>query len=984
MCILATCFFSPASEAYGKTVRVALHEGEPGIFIDEESGKPTGFFVDILSHIAEREGWRLEYVPGSWSDGLRRLEEGAVDIVTSIAFTPERNELYSYSKIPALSAWSSVYAAKKSDILSLLDLRGKRVAVMRNTIQETGFRQFIEGFDLHISLLSMPDQETGFSMVAAGDADAVIEVGTTGEVYRQRYGLKTTPVVFNAREAYYAVSKGDPEKLLPAIDRILAEMKDDPASIYYEIMNRWFPKERTHPFDETWILILSGIVVACLLLSLTVLVMLRWQVKKRTLDLFAAKETAEKARRAQEEQNIRLQREIVERARIEEELKRHKSRLEELVNERTADLAGINADLQCEISDRKQIEEELRMAFAKHEELNFIVNHSPAYAFLWTMEEGWPVKYVSENIGALLEYEAEDFLSGKLVYSDVVHPDDLDRMNSEISEYLAAGLTEYSQEYRLVGKDGEVRWVDDKTWIRTDDEGDPMLVQGILWDITDRKKNEEELRQYRTELEDLVEKRTTELARAKEEAENANRAKSAFLANMSHEIRTPLNAILGFGAVLERDDTLSEKQSGYVDTINRSGRHLLKLINNILDMSRIEADRLALTESVFSLHDLLDDLETMFRERAEEKGLQLSIERAEDVPRYTNGDEAKLRQILVNLLGNALKFTKTGEVKLRVGMDELLEEGGDPFVLFEVEDTGPGIPPEDRERVFEPFRQGDARQRSEGTGLGLSISKRLAELMLGNLSLVSIAGRGACFRLRLPLAPSELAPEHPRAAFRHIVGVESGASYRILLVDDLRENRELLRALLAPLGFSLREAVDGIEALKIFEEWKPDAVLMDMRMPGMDGYEATRRIKASGAGASIPVVAVTASAFEDDVRNVLKNGADFCIRKPLRPEELFEVLGEALGLRYVYAERTDGREEKDDASISVVVAESLSEELTHAMRTAVEEGDILRLEELIDSAQAFAPAAAKKLRRLAGRFDYEALSALLPEKEDLL
>jgi CheY-like chemotaxis protein len=229
------------------------------------------------------------------------------------------------------------------------------------------------------------------------------------------------------------------------------------------------------------------------------------------------------------------------------------------------------------------------------------------------------------------------------------------------------------------------------------------------------------------------------------------------------------------------------------------------------------------------------------------------------------------------------------------------------------------------------------------------------------------------------LHTAEHTAEHPRTALRSIVGAESASSYRILLVDDIKENRDVLRAVLEPLGFSLMEAVDGAEGVKLFEEWTPHAVLMDMRMPVMDGYEATRRIKETPEGAAVPVIAITASAFEDEVQNVLNSGADYCIRKPLRPEELFEILGEALGLRYVYGADTAEHEEKPHEITAGDVAR-LPESLTSAMRTAVEEGDILQLEALINTIQEVDAPLADGLRRLARRYDYETLTDLLPEE----
>ncbi len=507
----------------------------------------------------------------------------------------------------------------------------------------------------------------------------------------------------------------------------------------------------------------------------------------------------------------------------------------------------------------------------------------------------------------------------------------------------------------------------------------PMLgtageYYGRIWyfrDITGSKRAEEEVRKHREHLEELVRERTNELEAAKETAERANMAKSAFLANMSHEIRTPLNAILGFGTILERDLTLSETQAEQVRTINRSGRHLLKLINDILDMSRIEAGRLALHNAPFCLQDLLDDLEAMFRVRAEEKGLSLSLERDANLPCNVVGDEAKLRQVLVNMTGNAVKFTKQGSVTLRVRMEAPAETG--PRLVLEVEDTGPGIPPEELTRIFDAFRQSEAGREAGGTGLGLSISKRLVDLMEGELVVRSTLGAGSCFTASIPVEPSAETPSQPKTPPRRIAGVERNeAEGPLLIVDDVKENRDILKALLAPLGFALREAENGREALRIFEEERPCAVLMDMRMPVMDGYEATRRIKASEGGSSVPVIAITASAFEDDVQNVLKSGADICIRKPLSPEDVYEALGKLLDIRFHYADEPRTAETRHDAFLSREALASLPGETIEAMRTALQDGDIDELESLIEGIRRFDGDLAESLLQLARQYDYSA------------
>jgi PAS domain S-box-containing protein len=484
-------------------------------------------------------------------------------------------------------------------------------------------------------------------------------------------------------------------------------------------------------------------------------------------------------------------------------------------------------------------------------------------------------------------------------------------------------------------------------------------------------------------LRDISERYEAEKERiARKAAEEANKAKSLFLSNMSHEIRTPLNAIIGFTQILQNDRSLSAKQAEQIQTIARSGEHLLKLINDILDLSRIEAGRTEVNFSVFGFSNLVNDLENMFRFKAEEKGLDFVMEKAEGIPEAFSADEAKLRQILINLLGNAVKFTQKGSITIHIKAEQLRDEDlknrYDCLLYFEVEDTGTGISAEEQPFLFESFKILKAGQRYGGSGLGLAISKHLAEMMKGTLSVASKEGTGSVFKLCIPVKIFDHEIKTTVTKYRQVIGIEKeNGPFRVLVVDDHEDNREMLLLFLSQVGFLVKQAANGLEALALFEEWDPQVILMDMRMPVLDGYEATRRIKATEKGHKIPIIAVTASVFEDNEKEILATGVDGFLRKPFRQAELFEVLERVLPVKYIFEEEKDGKDRNTGMTITRADIGILPPELVQEMLQAVEKGEMVRLRELIKKAELIDRGIANRLYILAKHYDYQKLTELL-------
>lgn len=446
-------------------------------------------------------------------------------------------------------------------------------------------------------------------------------------------------------------------------------------------------------------------------------------------------------------------------------------------------------------------------------------------------------------------------------------------------------------------------------------------------------------RAWRNQERDLASLQESQLAlaKAKEEAETASRAKSAFLANISHELRTPLNAILGFAQLLEKDRGMTQRNRHMLVTINRSGNHLLALINDVLEISRIEAGHSETRETVFDLIEMLQYLADMILLRAERKGLAFMVSHAPELPRYVRGDDHRLRQILINLLSNAVKYTERGGISLTAGLV-------DGLVRFEVADTGPGICEEDQEKIFEAFYQTEnGIAKGEGAGLGLSICREHARLLGGQLGLDSRLGQGSRFVLTIPLPATEIAPARSSTQPGRVEGLESGLlPPRILMVDDNDDNRELVRHLLEDVGFEVCAVESGQQAIDTFASWNPQLVVMDMMMPLLDGYEASRRIRAMPGGREVKIVALTAIAFEENRAAVLDAGCDELVKKPLEVEQLFEVMGRLLGIRYRYSE-----EKALSLSEATSDLSGYPEELREKLRTAAEQLDLEKARDIL-------------------------------------
>lgn len=454
------------------------------------------------------------------------------------------------------------------------------------------------------------------------------------------------------------------------------------------------------------------------------------------------------------------------------------------------------------------------------------------------------------------------------------------------------------------------------------------------------------------------------------EAEKANQAKSTFLANMSHELRTPMNAILGFTQILEADDTLNSNQRESLSIIGRSGDHLLNLISEVLEISKIEAGYVSLSPDHLDLYLLLSTVEKMFELHAREKGLLLTLERDADLPQYIYGDEGKIRQILINLIGNSIKFTAEGKITLRARCQ--IPEAGK--VSFEVQDTGPGVAPEEREMLFEPFAQtSSGKQSKAGTGLGLSIAREYARLMNGDLVYRDAPQKGALFIFTAEVEKSDASQISTREPHGRVIGLRAGQPvYRILIIENNPDNSAVLSGILSMDGLEIRIAENGQEGVDLSESWQPNLIFMDIQMPIMNGYEAARLIKAKQ---DIPIIALTAASFGHERKEMLASGFDDLVIKPLRKEHILELLEQHLSIEFIYAE-IDTTTPEYSLTLTSSDLQNLPDDLMERLKQAAVEANRKQVYNIINEIRPLNGTLAEGLSKLVDDFRFDKLAEL--------
>ncbi len=697
----ALAFVGPASAA-NRTVRVGVYQNEPKVFRNAQ-GRESGIFVDLIEEVARTEGWDLVYVPGTFQEGLKNLEDGRIDLMPDVAYSEARDKTFDFHRTPVVESWSYVYAAPGVHIERLSQLEGKTVAVLRGSIQETVFAQMTQGFGYDVTIVPVDSFEDAFSLASGGMVDAAIANYLFGDYFYQRYDLSKTPIVFNAVPLFFATAQGRNADLLQAIDRDLRAWIAQPGSVYYQVLARYTAQvpESTLPSYVFWII---GSIAGLLVAAAVIIFLLRWQVGVKTRHLVEANRAVQDA------------------------------------------------------------EETLRLAIDAAEEGIWDWNPKTG-EILWS-----PRNYT------MLGYEPDEFPVTLETWAELVHPDDRDCALGELRRRLSVGEVDFSMECRLQTKSGAWLWTASRgKTVAFDSAGDPERVVGTNTDITEDRLARLELEDHRSHLEELVAARTRELADANTELdmsnealqsanaeleqafdsltqvnrdlERATQAKGRFLAHMSHELRTPLNSIIGFSGLLQSGSVglVSDEQRLQIGMINTSAKRLLVMIGDILDLSRIEAGAADVRTGRVDPAAVAIEVTETLRPLAAEKGIDLRVETPAS-PIQIETDEEKLRQILINIAGNAVKFTTSGDVSIRLELDH------DERIGFVVSDTGPGIAAEEIDHIFDAFHQAvhHVDTLPKGTGLGLAISREFAHLLGGEIAVASVEGKGSVFTLWLP------------------------------------------------------------------------------------------------------------------------------------------------------------------------------------------------------------------------------------------
>ena len=1011
----------PTAKEGEKVLLVGSELDYPPFALVNKKGEAEGFSVDLFKAVAQVMGLKIQFRVGPWEEVRTALERGEIDALPLVSYSEEREKVFDFTSPHTTS--DAVAFIRKGDkgIRKESDLRGKRIIVM----QSDATHDYLLGQGIAENLLTVKSIADALRLLASGEGDLAFLPRLTGLLKAREIGLDNMAISgprFNVygRGYGFAVSEGNAE-LLAKLNLGLSLLKT--SGKYDEIYDKWFGLVDPRGISRDTILKYTVTASIAFLSLLSAALLWSWSLRREVKQRRIAEAELNKQRIFVEAVLENIQDGIVacddqgllavfnRATRIfhgvdlenlpPEEWASHYDLLladgvtpmakediplfrafrgEKVVNQEmviapregkkrtlvTNGLAMIDEKGEKlgavvsmhDITDRRKAEEALKLS---EQRLQMVVDTVPVVLVMKDFEGRHLL--VNHKFEEVTGIKREDAI-GKM---DVdIFPPQIAAEIRRFDKILLASGKENMREEEIPNPDGTIHtFYSRKVPVFNEKDKITGLVLAAL-DITEKKRVEREL---------LI---------AKEAAESANKAKSLFLANMSHELRTPLNAILGFSEMLGRDRNSTEDQQEKLAIINRSGEHLLNMINDVLDLSKVEAGRVEPEPVAFDLPLMLQDLGQMFEVRARKAGLRFKMELDGNLNSYINADIGKIRQILINLLGNAVTFTSEGYISLRARTDSVEGDPGITVVQLEVKDSGRGIKTENMEHIFEPFVQTGEHIHPDksGTGLGLSITKSFVELLSGEISVESKKGQGSLFRVRIPatIAKKEDLVSNVRNKLNVLGLAPDQPIWRILVVEDNSENRKLLVSMLEESGFETMEAENGEEAVDLFIKRHPHFIWMDMRMPVMDGYEAARRIRSLPGGDEVKIVAITASAFREQRDDIIKSGCDDVVHKPFIAYEIFETMEQLLGVKYIY-EEVGEKEIEPSILLTDEMMTQLSDDVRETLREAAQQLDISATEEAIKLIRIKNPSIADGLQYLAKEFRFEKILELLEKRK---
>ncbi len=767
------------------TIRVGAFNFYPGIFMDSD-GLVKGFYVDALNEIGEKENIVFEYVYGSWDQGLIKLENEEVDILTSVAFTKDRAEIMDYSQSALLTVWSEVYVGKGSKINGILDLEGKKIAIMKSDYNGGYLKNLTLKLDINCEYIETGDFEQVFNLISNNEVDAGVVNITFGAAKSEDYNVLTSGIILNPFDIYLAAKKGKNKETLELLDDYLLEWKNDRSSIFNIARQKWSHKNvgSIEVFPE-WIKQAIYMVFSVVLILILFIVLLRYKVKQ--------------------------------------------------------------------VTEKKDYSERQFKTF---------MDNTPAFVYIKDskLNHIYRNRMVNE-VNSVPDSETNS--SAKTIFE----PQIAEFVEKTDRKILHSHHNLENIQYRCL-LNGKSLWLHDyKFFLKL--PNNESAVGGISFDITKLKETE------------------IELIKAKEKAEQSDRLKSAFLANMSHEIRTPMNGIIGFAELLKERNLNNELQKQYVDIIIKSGDRMLNIINDIVDISKIESGLMKVYNSELQINQVMDDLFGFFSGEANNKNLKLSLEKGlNDSRDLINTDSDKFFAILSNLLKNAIKYTDEGQIEFGY---KLIPENKE--LEFYVKDTGIGIPQDKQEVIFERFIQADIEDKMarQGAGLGLAITNAYVDLLGGRISLESNVGKGSTFYFAIPYDDTIVKIENQEINNTDKKEDKQIGNLNVLIGEDDHTSSMLIEIEMKEYCNNIFKAYTGSEVVEVCK-MNPDLdlIFMDINMPIYDGYEATRKIREFNK--DIIIIAQTAYSLVGDREKALAAGCNDYISKPILKNKLLELI----------------------------------------------------------------------------------------------